>query len=264
VALEEILGQGIFAVVSLVFVLFGGGMVYKAYGLYKRRKAIGETETTEVQSLEPGVTEVKGTAIVPDGGQILDVPFSETEGVVVQVKVQEYHTSSEGGGSWKTIHENTDTAPFLVDDGTGTVRVDPEGADLPMDTEKTTVGSGEKPPERIRRYLENEPDVDEAWKASLGPLDFGNRRRYTEAVVEPEEDVYVLGEAAEVDDEEWGQRSFKIDGGDPFIVSDQSETAVKQGSTLSAIILFVIGVIFGGMGLFALLFVLMFVFLGMA
>ncbi|MEF8757549.1 MAG: hypothetical protein V5A33_04865 [Halobacteriales archaeon] len=86
--------------------------------------------------------------------------------------------------------------PFLVDDGTGTVLVEPGGArtNLSMETE-IRVG-GEEPPARLRRFIESNPTVDSentSLDLNLIELNTGNDRRYVERRLDPEEDVHVLG-----------------------------------------------------------------------
>lgn len=121
----------------------------------------------------------------------------------------------------------------IVVDGTGEVRVElPADGTLNVEMTRTKVGSGDEPPEAIRRYVEREQSVDEASRRDIGPLSIGGRRRYGEGLVEPGEEVYVLGRACQKQ-ADWGERSLVVDeptaAGD-FLLSDKSEQAlIKEG-----------------------------------
>jgi hypothetical protein len=122
---------------------------------------------------------------------------------------------------------------MVVDDGSGEVRVElPEDGELNVEQMRTKVGSGDDPPEPIRRYIERAEGIDEASQIDIGPVSVGDRRRYSEGLVEPGEDIYVLGRARE-EQAGWGDRAVVVDeptaAGD-FILSDKSEEElVKEG-----------------------------------
>ncbi len=113
-------------------------------------------------------------------------------------EVEEYRSHGKGS-SWQTVDEDTIAAPFLVDDGTGTVLVEPAGARTNLSREaRIAVDGGEEPPERIRRFIEGNPDVDSentSLDLKVIELTTGNKRRYVERRLDPEEEVHVLGTA---------------------------------------------------------------------
>lgn len=249
-------GSAIFGIVwtgfSLIFVVVGLVTANKGRNMRGRGNVIEETETTEARNLRPGKAEVKGTARRTEGGSTTESPISRKEALATKVKVEEYQSNSNGGGSWNTVYERNDSVPFVVEDGTGEVRVDPTNSETHLNLElwRERVGGGEEPPDSVRRFLEREEEVDAAGNYSLGSLDFGQRRRYSEGAVEPGDDVYVLGRASE-EDAGWGEREHVIDEpteSGEFVVSDKSEERLVKEGKWQGLLLLVFGGIFALMG----------------
>jgi len=231
----------------------GFGLVSVVVGLYmvnqgRKRRArsirIAKTETTHVRDLQQGTVEVKGTARPADDADPMESPITAADSLTTHVEIEKYQSSNQGGGSWKTIHEEQRSIPFLVDDGTGKVRVEPPSdGTANVEQIQTTVGGGEEPPEPIRRFVEQEAEVEAAARFDLGLLSVGERRRYSEGVIEPGEEVYVLGRAREKQ-AGWGDRAYVIDEptetGD-FILSDKSEEDLIQEGRWSSALMFGFG-----------------------
>jgi len=242
----------------------GFGAVFVVVGLYvlnkgrvarARSERIAETETTPVRELQPGTAEVKGVAQPAEGATTLQSPITNREAVATYVETEEWESSGEGGGSWRTKHERSSAVPMLVDDGTGEVLVElPADGDLNVEERQWTVGSGDEPPEQIKRYLETEAEVDEASRKEFGPLSFGERRRYSEGLIEPGEETYVLG-AARQEPGDWGERNFAIDDPTPagdFILSDKSEGALIKEGKRGGLVYLLFGGVFTAIGLFVM------------
>jgi len=221
--------------------LSGFGLVFVVVGLYRLAKGrkqwvrsgrIADTETTQIRDAQPGTVEIKGTAH-PATDATLEGPMTGRDALATDVEVEEWESSGQGGGSWETDYRNRDAAPITVDDGTGEVRVElPVDGELNVERTTTEVGSDDEPPEQIRRFLDETPDVDEATRREIGPLSVGDRRRYSEGLIEPSEEVYVLGAARE-ERAGWGERSLVIDEPTPsgdFVLSDKSESdLIREG-----------------------------------
>lgn len=254
--------ENVFFIFKLVWSAFslmavGAGL----YTINRGRKAraqskrIAATETTQIQDLQPGTAEVKGTAHPAEDASVTKSPVTDADALATHVTVEKYQSDPEGGGNWRTIHEIESAEPITVDDGTAEVRVElpPEGG-LNLDLIEQTVGSGEEPPEPIRQFVEQEADLDEATRTDLGLVSVGERRRYSEGVIEPGEEVYVLGRVRETAD--WDGQDHVIDeptqSGD-FVLSDKSEeTLVTEGSWGGGFMLVVGGVLATGGALFAI------------
>lgn len=146
----------------------------------------------------------------PDGGPIelvgvaepddrtLRSPFTGTECLAYAFEVeQEQHTNN--GRTWKRIASGEQTVPFRLRDDTGSVLVEPPGADLRLGRERRiTVAGGERPPERIARFVEGDDRVsDQNRSIDLGPFELktGKDRRFVEKRLDVGEQVHVLGTA---------------------------------------------------------------------
>ena len=241
---------------GLLFLGLGLAAVNKGRKRRKRASVVQETETTEARNLRPGKADIKGTARRTEDGSTTKSPISRKEALAT--KVEEYRQDQDGnehGGGWRTVYENEGDVPFVTEDRTGEVRVDPTHSETNLNLEmrnKAGVGVGEEPPDDVRRFLESEEEVDAASSASLGPLDFGPRRRYSEGVVEPGDDVYVLGKARK-EDAGLGEHEHAIseptESGE-FVVSDKSEEHIVEENKFHGLILLVIGIpfiLFGGL-----------------
>jgi hypothetical protein len=218
---------------SIVFLVVGLVTINKGRKERAESTRMEEIETTQIRELSPGPVEVKGTVHGTEDASLRTAPFSATDALAVHVEVHEWHTGGEGGGNWETIFEEETAESIYVDDGTGEVLVELSAdGGLNLEQDEWKVEAGDDPPESIQTYVENEPDLDLPEGHDLGPLSTGERRRYREGVLKPDEDVYVLGTARETE-AGWDTRDYVIDepttDGD-FVLSNKSEAQlVKEG-----------------------------------
>lgn len=238
--------------VGMGFLTLGIGLYLVRTGQRQRRKKakIASTETTQIRNLGPGTAEVKGAARPADDGSVLRSPITKSDALATYVSVERYDSGgSQSGGSWKTIYEDTKSVPMLVDDGTGELRVElPQDGQLNVELDRTRVSGGDEPPERIRQFVEREEAIDQAARGD-GLLSVGERRRYSEGMIEPGEDVYVLGNARQASG--WEGPTYAIDeptASGEFILSDKSEKQLVREAKWSGILLLAIGVIAAGVG----------------
>ena len=227
-----------------VFVVVGLLLVNKGRTQRAQSKRIAETETTPIREIRPGTVEIKGVSRSIEGESLLNSPITRTESLATYVEVEEYESSGDGGGSWNTKYADTTAVPFLVDDGTGEVQVElASDGHLNVEKTQTKVGAGDEPPEMITRFLDREGAIDHASRGSIGPLSYGDRRRYSEEVIEPGEEIYVLGTARE-ERAGWGERDYVIDeptqSGD-FILSDKSERELISEGKRAGLVYFAFG-----------------------
>jgi hypothetical protein len=114
------------------FLLIGLWLVFwfvLSISLIKQIQLIKRTHTTWISALpDTGRVEVVGKV----QGESISSPMGEKPCVVWQVEVLKVQ-KSKNRTSWKRIFVKTSSNSFMVDDGTGIILVNPEGAELILD-----------------------------------------------------------------------------------------------------------------------------------
>ncbi|WP_121822390.1 hypothetical protein [Halostella salina] len=176
------------ALVGVVLLLDAG-----RHGLRAYRVHANEPIPVGSAADEHGTVEVEGTAERHE--RSLVAPFSGEECLVCEYEVLELQSSGQSS-SWNSIKQGGGSVPFAVSDGTGRLLVEPAGATLALDEHVTRVDGGDRPPERIARWIEETPDVDseeKTWDLRVIELKAGNDRKYVERRVDPGDAVHVYG-----------------------------------------------------------------------
>lgn len=209
--------------VGTVLLVLGPPAAYLGYGLRDRNAALAATPVTAVRDLaEPGPVVIHGTA--RPAGDGIESPFAGEHGVAATWRVRDWDDQEHG--RWLTEAEGAVVAPFEVDDGTGTVRVDPgegwqrrrsatQGGDLglsagsygvtidsrtletPPPETIAEVDVDETPPERAAAFVDR-TDVVPAQSGSVtNAVNIGQKhgdRRYEERTIPSGIELYVYGE----------------------------------------------------------------------
>lgn len=180
--------------------VLGGGLLALGFALREAgavRQVIGGT-STDVFSLSTGTSgaiSISGTAIQYE--DTLVSPFTGTDCLALTYEVEELRTTNNGT-SWVGIDSGRAAVPFLLEDETGSVLVEPTEVRLGLDESTTIdVDGGEPPPDRVQEFIERNVDVDSeerTWDLKLVELNVGNDRRYIERRLDPGESVTVFGE----------------------------------------------------------------------
>lgn len=221
-------------------VMFGAGLllVYHGFRKWQQMRLMQDTPTEKVRSAAVGRTELTGTATPIDGIGTIDQPFTDGECLVATYEIEEWKEDNDDDGNdghWSSVDSGTLVTPFEVDDGTGSMRVEPEeDATFDISSENRTrfhVGANRTPPDEVVQFFERRYDDEDGLLGRL--LDWdpsvrgSEKRRYTQEVIPPGERVYLLGGARPTDDASGSNADRLVlgrDGGsDEFIVSDRSE-----------------------------------------
>jgi hypothetical protein len=233
-------------------------MLYFRNRTQQKAGLMSQTQTSnasEVSSLAPGtLVEVKGTLRCEEpltsemAGQTCAY-YSAT--VTREYLERDYDDDDDVGSDRRSeiISQNTLFAPFSVEDSTGSVPVDAEGAEV--DARQVV--------NRFERNTGNEGPSISLGGATLN-LGGGERTigyRYTESILPVDAPVYVLGtvqESGEIGAPPPGEAEHR------FVVSHRSEEALGQslGKTVmwlgvGAIGAFVLGVVLLAIGIFVLI-----------
>jgi hypothetical protein len=237
-----------FGIVLLMF-LIGLVVIYKGFDEYRVSRLIRDTATERVRSVAVGRTELAGRARPADS--VFHQPFTDGECFYAMYRVEEYRESDDSS-DWHTVAFDMWVAPFLLEDDTGRIRVEPTATAKfeisDANTTEITVPAGRSPPAGVGEFLES---VD-----GVGP-DVDERRRYTQEVIPNGSSVYILGGAEQRDVEE-GRNEDRLvvrrdDGSDRFVVSDMAEDELASGLGRRAPLLILIGLVFSTVSLYIML-----------
>jgi hypothetical protein len=245
--------------VTLLFLLVAGLSGWYGRQLHRRQSVVAEASTTDVEDIsEEGVVELYGRIADRES---FDSPIEAEECTLAVWEIDEWDN-----GNWESRASGVYTAPFVLDDGTGRVRVE-LGDHVRSEFEDATweisapgidvdralsVGvaadgvyvvsdafSGEPslapdgdPPERIETFEASEPDIPER---QTSPISIGEenaaRRRYYEQTFSLGDELYLIGEATATDDATYPLGSDDLvvqprEGAEPTVLSDRPASAV--------------------------------------
>lgn len=120
----------------VLFGLAGLGMIGKGVLDLKTGYDIESNELVSAAAVESesGVVEVQGTA-TPLDGKTVTSPYTNTECLVYQSSVRERNHDHDEP-RWETHGSSSDETPFLIEDDSGSVVVDPEGGEITLDSKE--------------------------------------------------------------------------------------------------------------------------------
>ena len=242
---------------AIIFLVAGGVMLYFRSRSQQKAGLMTQTETanaSDVSSLAPGtLVEVKGTLRCeePFTSEISGKNCAYYIATVSREYLERDHDDDDVGSDRRTeiLSQNQQFAPFSVEDATGSVPVNAEGAEV--DAREVV--------NRFERNTSNEGPSISLGGATLN-IGGGERTigyRYTESILPIDAPVYVLGtvqESGEIGAPPPGEAGHR------FVVSHRSEEALGQslGKTVmwlgvGAIGAFVLGVVLLVIGIIVLM-----------
>jgi hypothetical protein len=207
------------------------GMIpfYFAFRAFQLRRRMEDTPTSKVRSMAIGLVELKGKVVA---GETVLSPYTKKPCVFYDYRMERLEVRrfySPSARRWITTREwvlertASECRRFYLEDETGRVLVDPEGADVP---EVSVYEEGNAP-----------------------------RRKHSERVVLPGSAVYVMGTAAERDDSADGTEGragrLLIRKGpleSDFIITAESEKQVESQFALRFLAGLVLGLLVMGLG----------------
>lgn len=177
-----------------------------------------------------GPVEIDGVARPADDAGTVTAPFSGTDCLAFIYEVEELRSSGKHS-HWETLDQGMGGVDFLVEDETGAVRVNPDGADIRLSEHTVRISPGDELPERLAQYVASAEAVDPqdgTIDLVVTELNVGNEQRFTERRLDIDESVYVYGLAGRGPNPEWGSNLVDAvvrDGpGTPvFVISDTDE-----------------------------------------
>lgn len=189
-------GVPVSAYIVGVYAGFAGiaGIVFVLLGVqrYNERNLVRDVPRESVQALSVGPSAVSG-AVSTEDLETMTAPFSGEECVVARYRIETSHLEFIG------TRQGVVQTPFSVDDGTGSVLVEPDDeATYDFDDagwETVWRGHNDSVPEEIREFDESTATV----RSRLVEAMTDDTVRYEENLLREGDDVYVFGSVDRVD-----------------------------------------------------------------
>ncbi len=180
---------------GIILFLIGILIIFNGVQMYLTMRKVQNTPTSKIRSVAMGLAEIfgKGISIVENYS-----PFTNEKCVYYKIQVQAYieRKNEDDTSSWQTILTKQLNNVFKLQDDTGTINVDPRGAEINLDVAKSREGN-------IKKKLLSLSGVNEEIVNFINKLDTNEQRkinRYknnkikvTEWRILDGEKVYVLG-----------------------------------------------------------------------
>jgi len=103
----------------------GAALIVAGFVLLRRKRVLENVPESRIRSVAMGFAEIEGTAQKKGD---LAAPYSGVPCVYYRYLVEQEKTSGRGGRSWETVERGESSEPFHLQDPTGTILVDPSGA----------------------------------------------------------------------------------------------------------------------------------------
>jgi hypothetical protein len=244
----------------VVFLLFGVvfvgiGLLCCAGGARKLYNAtvIWRNDPVSVQEAarQTGTDEFEGTVRAIDDDHRVDAPFAGEAAVLLNYEVTKREQSGDNSRQ-VTVDSGEIRQPFLVEDASGCVEVDPSDADLSIgksvvDREDEALADGV----RLRlSVLTDEYDL-----GSILPQATTKTRHFKEGHVAPGDSVHVYGTTATEATPTASRADCLVTGSDTsnlYQISVEDESAAVRQNLLTGTGYLLAGLLFGGLGLIPL------------
>lgn len=192
----------LFAVVAVVVLVASWVMSAKQRLL----RALRAAERATVATARDGTLARFDGRVVP--GPTVLAPLSGRPCVFFQASVEEW-VSNGKNGSWRLRAREVHGVPFAMDDGTGTVLIDPTRAVVDVDLDRTSKSGTFDDPDGVERaFLTRHGLAAAGWV-------FNKSYRYTEGVIEIGEPVAVMGYVTREPDPDGASRMTGYRDGPP-------------------------------------------------
>ncbi|MGI9245338.1 MAG: GIDE domain-containing protein, partial [Steroidobacteraceae bacterium] len=146
-------------------------------------RLIEDMPTSRIRSAAQGYVELEGRALPLDGQPVL-APLTQRPCVWWRYRIQKKIERGDRRNrrrSWETVNRGQSASPFILDDGTGTCEVQPDGAEIVATEATTWYGATPWP-------APGPAAGGNAW------LDGGGPYRYYEERLYEHERIYALGD----------------------------------------------------------------------
>jgi hypothetical protein len=120
-------GSGGLVVASVIGAIAGVYLFFRGFGLLRFKRLVLNTPLSRIHSASIGLVEVTGT---PVGPHVLKAPVTGDPCYYYNVCAFQWVETSNNKHQWKRVLDETLFVPFFLEDTTGRVLVDPQGAQM--------------------------------------------------------------------------------------------------------------------------------------
>ena len=224
------MSEWLWLIIPTLFILICHKFASRAFRL---RRLMAALPTSKVQGVFIGLVEVKGQA----KGVTHTTFLEETDALCSQWSVEEEwkktEVDSDGktrtSSGWKTVASGGIITSFFIEDDTGALRVNPEGAEL---TQNLSFSYS------CRRH----DDFYYAKGPSSGISNSTGHRRFREHTIQVNDALYVMGQARVREDVVAPEIAADPDTGNRYIITVKSEEQLARGAFWQGAILGVLAI----------------------
>lgn len=250
--------------------LLGVAIFWHGFNRMHKYRLIKDIPQSKIRSMAMGLVEIHGTC---RPAELIYAPFSKSECVYFKYEIKEYrkHTSRDSKGhsrttySWDTVAFGDRRVPFYAVDDTGQVMVYPDRAEFAI-RERMAFHQDHGVYDGIAMFIsalnswkgdkEARPETDDLRLVALrewkGKVTVGDRRYY-EYFLAPDDQLFVMGTAANDADAPDHVLIRQGQNENTFIISDRSEKELLKSLAKQMTASFIFGGLFFGAGIVWLL-----------
>ncbi len=186
--------------ISAGIFIFLLGFGFFSYGFIwlRQKRLIENTPTSKIRSIAMGLVEIKGQVLL-ERGKTLKTPFLNKDCIYYEYYIEEYQTYLDSKGQpkskWVVLDSGSNSTNFYLKDDTGSVLVDPRGANISRSYNyhhyKFDTKFEKDFPENIKRFvIDNKLDFEKF-------LGLNKRIKYREVFIAPKDELYIFGTAGD-------------------------------------------------------------------
>ncbi len=176
-----------FMLMALAGAVGGVALFFQGFRMLRYKRLILNTPFSKIRSASIGLVEVSG---MPTGPQTISAAITGDPCYYYRVKAWQW-MGSGNDHKWEQVLDESLSVPFFLDDSTGKVLVNPQGADLDVhrnfkdEIQSSYFGKGSLIPENIRKFV------------ALRGLLSGDKIRLEERIIKPGYPLFVYGTLGE-------------------------------------------------------------------
>ena len=176
-----------FMLMALAGAVGGVALFFQGFRMLRYKRLILNTPFSKIRSASIGLVELSG---MPTGPQTISAAITGDPCYYYRVKAWQW-VGSGNDHKWEQVLDESLSVPFFLDDSTGKVLVNPQGADLDVhrsfsdEVQTSRFGKGSLIPENIQKFV------------ALRGLLSGDKIRLEERIIKPGYPLFVFGTLGE-------------------------------------------------------------------